>query len=418
MVNVSANKYQVYAVLSTGKQINITEAVTAGTWDEGEGEISARISCSVANVKFNGKPLSSTITPNTIIVITANSGSGEKEVIRGTVTEWNPSSRIGENTFTLMAYDELYNMQQSQDDRYITAGTGAKSAIMSMFNDWGIPVSKYSGPNSSLAKTTYKAQYLSDIIMDILDNAEKHGSDKFIVRAEAGKAKIIPIGSNKDIYHFSEDTNTVAVSDRITTTGMVTRVKIMGVADKEGKQSQEAIVDGKTKYGIRQRIYNRSSDDTVAQAKTAAQKIIDEEGEPERASTLTSPDVPFVRKGDKVHMDTMLLNGFFIIKTINHDIVNRQMTFNVTPAPKTPAKPDAEETPVNKKTYKVGDNVQFKGGKHYVSSTATTPASTNLSAGPARIAYTNPGSAHPWSLITTDWSKTHVYGWVDDGTFE
>ena len=79
----------------------------------------------------------------------------------------------------------------------------------------------------------------------------------------------------------------------------------------------------------------------------------------------------------------------------------------------TPA-PQAQQ----KKTYKKGDNVWFKGGKHYVSSDATKAASTGLSAGPARIAYTNPGSRHPWSLITTDWSKTHVYGWVDDGTFE
>lgn len=70
-----------------------------------------------------------------------------------------------------------------------------------------------------------------------------------------------------------------------------------------------------------------------------------------------------------------------------------------------------------KKNYKVGDVVTFNGGKHYVSSTASSPASTGLSPGPAKIEYTNPGSKHPWCLVTTDWSKTHVWGWVDDGTF-
>ena len=68
--------------------------------------------------------------------------------------------------------------------------------------------------------------------------------------------------------------------------------------------------------------------------------------------------------------------------------------------------------------YKKGDVVQFKGGSHYVSSTASKPASTGLSPGPAKITYTSPGSAHPWCLVTEDWATTHVWGWVDDGTFE
>lgn len=67
--------------------------------------------------------------------------------------------------------------------------------------------------------------------------------------------------------------------------------------------------------------------------------------------------------------------------------------------------------------YKVGDVVQFLGGKHYVSSDAAYPASTGLRPGPARIAYTNPGSAHPYALITEDWNQTNVWGWVDEGSF-
>lgn len=110
-----------------------------------------------------------------------------------------------------------------------------------------------------------------------------------------------------------------------------------------------------------------------------------------------------------------------MVTSVSHTINNRQMTVKIKPVPAKKPEPQKDETtpePAKKKTYKVGDHVQFKGGSHYISSTASRPASTGLSPGPARIAYTNPGSAHPWSLITTDWSKTHVYGWVDDGTFE
>ena len=71
-----------------------------------------------------------------------------------------------------------------------------------------------------------------------------------------------------------------------------------------------------------------------------------------------------------------------------------------------------------KKTYNVGDIVYFNGGTHYVSS---YPDAIGYEVGPgtAKITIANgSGQAHPWHLITENWSETHVYGWVDDGTFE
>lgn len=415
MIDISKLTYRAYAILSDGRQLNITGAVTSVGWNEGEGEISTRTSATLANVNFEGKPLSSTIVPNTVILITADVGAGEKEVARGFVTEWSPSRSNGGKSFTLTAYDELFNLQQSQDDRYLPAGTGTKSAITAVFNDWGIPVGEYKGPDAVHAKTVFKAQYLSDIILSLLDDAEKHGSDHYIVRASGGKASVLPIGSNEDIYHFSDDSNTTTTSDKISTSSLVTRVKVMGLADDDGKASPEAIVDGKTEYGIRQRIYNRSSDDTLETAKAAAQAIIDEQGQPERTSTIAGPDVPFLRKGDKVHLDTDTLRGYFIVKSIDHNATSQTMTLKVTPAEEEAAEQTTEEEAA--KDYEVGDIVQFNGGSHYVSSTSTSPASTGLGAGPAKIAYTNPGAPHPWCLVTQDWAQTHVWGWVDDGTF-
>lgn len=416
MIDIAKLSYGVYAILSDGRQLNINGALTSAGWNEGEGEISTRLSATVANVIFEGKPLSSTIVPNTVIIITADAGAGEKEVARGFVTEWSPSRSNGGKSFALTAYDELFNLQQSQDDRYLPAGTGTKSAIIAVFNDWGIPVGEYKGPDAVHAKTLFKSQYLSDIILSLLDDAEKHGAEHYIVRASGGKASVLPIGANEDIYHFSDDSNTTTTSDKISTSSMVTRVKVMGLANDDGKVAPEAIVDGKTEYGIRQRIYNRSADDTLDTAKAAAQAIIDEQGQPERTSTLAGPDIPFLRKGDKVHLDTETLRGYFIVKSIDHNITSRTMTIKVTPAAEEAQKQEAAEGEPAK-DYKAGDTVQFSGGSHYVSSTATKPASTGLGAGPAKITLTNPGSPHPWHLVTQEWSKTHVYGWVDDGTF-
>lgn len=80
-------------------------------------------------------------------------------------------------------------------------------------------------------------------------------------------------------------------------------------------------------------------------------------------------------------------------------------------------KPPVEEA-APKKSYEVGDIVQFKGGTHYVSSYPDAKG-YSVSAGPAKITIADgSGKAHPWHLITENWGETHVWGWVDDGTFE
>jgi len=61
--------------------------------------------------------------------------------------------------------------------------------------------------------------------------------------------------------------------------------------------------------------------------------------------------------------------------------------------------------------YKVGDVVQFLGGPHYVSSTASK-ANGNPKVGPAKITIIKEGATHPYHIIHTD-STSRVYGWVD-----
>lgn len=82
----------------------------------------------------------------------------------------------------------------------------------------------------------------------------------------------------------------------------------------------------------------------------------------------------------------------------------------------------SNNTPAKKKTaakskYKVGDVVNFHGGTHYISSYSNARG-YSAKAGKAKITKMNgAGKAHPWHLIHVD-SKSNVYGWVDDGTFD
>ena len=255
-------------------------------------------------------------------------------------------------------------------------------------------------------------KYLSDIIINLLDDAAKKGEEQCFVQARKGKTSVIPRGSNKTVYVFRTD-NTQMFSQSISTADMITRVKVVGQADDDGRTSVEATVNGETKYGIRQRIYTRGKDESLADAKSAAQEILDDEGKIKKEIKVQSPDVPFVRKDDLVYVMSELAQSYYYVKGIQHTADTYSMTMDLELAEPKKEKASSEK----KKDYNVGDIVNFHGGTHYVSS---YPGSKGYKAraGKAKITIKNgSGKAHPWHLIHTD-SGSNVYGWVDDGTFD
>lgn len=60
--------------------------------------------------------------------------------------------------------------------------------------------------------------------------------------------------------------------------------------------------------------------------------------------------------------------------------------------------------------YKVGDIVQFAGGKHYKSANATSGSTARP--GTAKITAISANATHPYHVIHTD-NTSNVYGWVD-----
>lgn len=349
-------------VLEDGTQLDISEAAEDLGWEEGEDELAMRTSFSVQNAKHNGKLLSELIKPGCIVAVVSDWGSGTEEVARGSVVDWDTTNAATQDTFEVLAYDELFNLQQSQDNRYITAGTGTKAALAGIFSDWGIPIGEYKGPDVSHAKTLFKNEFLGDAITELLDAAVKQGAEKCIVRATKGAVSVLPLGSNETVYCFDEDSNIEVAKDKFSTQELVTRVKVVGKEDSEGRAAVEAIVDGKTEFGIRQRIYSRQEEDSLATAKAAAQEIIDEDGSPKRTTSIQAPDVPCIRKGDKIHLTTRSLKGYFIILSIQHNAAKGIMTMGITPAkePKAEAAPAAQEQPAGT-DFQKGDKVLLNG---------------------------------------------------------
>lgn len=415
MIDVANIKYRLVVMTEDKKQYNIKEFVENLGWEENDGELAVRISFTAKNDKTSAGLISSLAKPGCLVGVFASRGSIDEEVARGYITDWKPTLSGSKDKFDVTCYDELYNLQESQELIYYSSGIGTKSAITKIFDDWQIPMDKYEGPDVTHGKLAYKTEMLSDVLLDILDDAKKKGGGSAMIRAAKGKVSVIEWGSNTTVYHFETD-NTKQVSHKKSTSGMITRVKIIGQEDDDGRSSVEAVVNGLTKFGVRQKIYIRGKDDSVSDAQSAAQEIIDEKGQVKEDITVQAPDIPFIRKGDLVHITVGTLKDYYYVRGIRHDADSGSMTMDLKKAVTEVVK----NNQVTKKSYNVGDIVYFKGGTHYVSS---WPGSKGYpaKAGKARI-HLGPnckgnGKAHPWSLIHID-SSSNVYGWVDEGTFE
>lgn len=415
MIDVANIKYRLVVMTEDKKQYNIKEFVENLGWEENDGELAVRISFTAKNDKTSAGLISSLAKPGCLVGVFASHGSIDEEVARGYITDWKPTLSGSKDKLDVTCYDELYNLQESQELIYYSSGIGTKSAITKIFDDWQIPMDKYEGPDVTHGKLAYKTEMLSDVLLDILDDAKKKGGGSAMIRAAKGKVSVIEWGSNTTVYHFEAD-NTKQVSHKKSTSGMITRVKIIGQEDDDGRSSVEAVVNGLTKFGVRQKIYIRGKDDSVSDAQSAAQEIIDEKGQVKEDITVQAPDIPFIRKGDLVHITVGTLKDYYYVRGIRHDADSGSMTMDLKKAVTEVVK----NNQVTKKSYNVGDIVYFKGGTHYVSS---WPGSKGYpaKAGKARI-HLGPnckgnGKAHPWSLIHID-SSSNVYGWVDEGTFE
>ncbi|MGN0489328.1 MAG: hypothetical protein ACI4HO_08715 [Ruminococcus sp.] len=334
--------YTVKLLRANGDKLDLTEIITDASVEENQGELAQRASLTLANIKYNKKRISSLAKPGCFLIFTAKVGGVSSEFARIKITEWAPSRSGTTDVLELSGYDILYDLQASQDNRYISKGVTTKAALESIFKAWGITVGAYKGPTFKNPKKTYKNKNVSDIALSLLRMAKKHGSADCFLRSNKTKVDVLPKGSNTQIYWFEEGSNIISSKYSIDTSNVVTVVKVMGyvektITTKKGKkkkkrtkkQKVEAVLKGNTKYGKRQQIYTRTGSDSLKKAKKAAQQILDDDGAPTTSITIQTPDVPTIRKWDVIHVKTRFYDGYALVKSISHNITNRTMSLTL-----------------------------------------------------------------------------------------
>ena len=411
-------KYKLVLITEKKKRYNITKFIQDLSWAEKEKELAARITFMAKNSKTSKGRLSSLAKPGCWVILSYSyNGGAYKEAVRGKIVEWNPSTKATGEQFSVKAYDLLYDLQESADNIYFPKGRKTPILLREIFKKWGIPLGAYSGPNIKHGKEVFRNQKLGKVVFDILEEANNKGGVEAIPRAEKNKVSIVAYGSNQKVFHLSQTKNITNISHKVSTVGMVTRVKVVGQEKSKGKNKGKApvyaTVNGNIQYGIRQKLYVRNKKDSMKKAKKEAQKILKEEGSPKNEVSVKTFDLPFVRKGHTVSLSSTTANGYYYVMSVTHNCDERTMDLDLKKVPQA----SLGEASKSKKKYHVGDVVTFIGGHKQYSSAKGKKGTKIKGSGKAKIKKIKNGAKHPYYLATRNWSKSRIHGWVDKKAF-
>lgn len=326
----SQAKYFVYIVSGTTKY-NVTNAVMGLDRSEPKGQIAQRVTIQLANVKAGEKRLSSILKARDRVFIRATDGTKDEEVFRGYIWSRVRNDSLTENEVQYVCYDNLIYFQESEDSLYFADGKSTKDIVSSVCEKWGIKL-KYSYSSITHTKLPLRG-FLADIFTeDILDVVKKRTKKKYVIQSEQDTMVVKPVGSNSTVYQFTAGKNVTKTSSGWTMDGVITKVIITGKAGKDDREPIEATISGKTsEYGTIQRIVRRSENTTLEDAKIEAQNTIDENGEPKWEYEISAPDIPWIRRGDKVYVNAGDIGRHLIVTEINRtaDKKTRGMTLTL-----------------------------------------------------------------------------------------
>lgn len=335
-------EYKMNLFNSAGTKFQLKNATTDLVFSHGEEDIAEKVTITVANVMVGKKRLSSYIKLRQKVYLYANTGSGYKEVFRGYVWERKFSTTSDLREVTLLCYDRLIYLQKSKDNLFRKKGARTKDVITAIAKKWGVKI-KYNYKSITHGKLIYRSECISDIIVSILNKVKKKTGVGYVIRCEKGVMIIDTAGTNKTVYKVEKGDNAISDSYIQSMEDMITKVKIVKAETTKKKKSDSeeetgryitvATVKGNTKqYGTLQDIIEKGSDEKLSEVKKEANNTIKKHGKPSTEISVTGVDIPWVKKGHKVYINTGVLKNNYIVKGIEHDAANHTMTLEVKKA--------------------------------------------------------------------------------------
>ena len=307
-------------IVSGGTKYNITRAVLSHDFSDQKEQMAQSLKICLANVKVKGTRLSDILSVRDRVYVYANDGNRYDEVYRGFIWTKNTKSDT-ERELKLNCYDNLIYFQESEDSVFFSKGKSTDSVCKSLCDRWGVKLD-YTYSSITHSKLALRGT-LSDIFTsDVLDQVRKRTGKKYTIISVKDVMQIKTVGTNTTIYTIKAKKNAEVISSECTMDGMTTKVVILGKADDNDRMPVEATVSGDTsKYGTLQKIILRDENTKLDEAKKEAQSIIDEDGKPKWVYETEGPDIPWIRKGDKVKVEGDL-NKYLIVTAVSREISN------------------------------------------------------------------------------------------------
>lgn len=334
------------------------------------------------------------------------------ELFRGIIMSQTQSNQ---KKLQFTAYDNGIYLANNKDT-FCYENKTASDVFRDCCTRFGLPMGEvakcsYKIPELTKSKTTAFDAIADALSLDFDATGIRHyvasskGKLSLLTRRENILQWVIEVGQNITSYSYSRSIEDIK-----------TRVKMVS---KEGTTvSEKSNAELEKKIGIFQEIDQPDESLTAAQVNDLIESIMEEKGTPERTLSVEAMGIAEVISGIGVYIiiPELEISRTFYVDEDTHTFEDNKHTMSLKLNYANDLAKEEKGAEDSGKDYKVGDVVQFNGGYHYVSSTASNPTGSKCAAGPAKITLIAKGAKHPWHLIHTD-SSTRVYGWVDDGTF-
>ena len=334
------------------------------------------------------------------------------ELFRGIIMSQTQSNQ---KKLQFTAYDNGIYLANNKDT-FCYENKTASDVFRDCCTRFGLPMGEVASCSYKIPELTKSKTTAFDAIADALSLdfdatgirhyvASSKGKLSLLTRRENILQWVIEVGQNITSYSYSRSIEDIK-----------TRVKMVS---KEGTTvAEKSNSELEKKIGIFQEIDQPDESFTTAQVNDLIESIMEEKGTPERTLLVEAMGIAEVISGIGVYIiiPELEISRTFYVDEDTHTFEDNKHTMSLKLNYANDLAKEEKGAEDSSKNYKVGDVVQFNGGYHYVSSTASNPTGSKCAAGPAKITLIAKGAKHPWHLIHTD-SSTRVYGWVDDGTF-
>lgn len=328
MIDVSRIRYDLVAVTPRGQRLHLIGALQGLSWEEQPGELAVRLQAEMANRRTPEGWLHQLLALGGQVLLFSDWGEGWREVFRGIIFAWDYRSGP-QGLLSITAYDPLIYLAKSEDDRFYESGTQARAILSDIAGAWNLPMGTVAGPDLILPRQVFRSKTVADMIADVLEQARLRGAGRFILRYRTGVVEVIRPGGNTPVYHLGAEDVVQDAEDHWDIEQLVTRVKIVGAEDGPGRAPVVARLDGRTEFGVLQKVVAMNQCDTPSAVEEAARTVLAERGQPQRQRRLTAPDLPFLRRDDKVHVTAGTLSGYYLVAGVQHDADKRTMTLEV-----------------------------------------------------------------------------------------